>query len=543
MYQDGKLWIANSAKGERVSIDPAKANRHGLIAGATGTGKTVTLKVLAESFSDMGVPVFLADVKGDLGGMVAPGRDSEDMQARIARFGIEGWRYKTYPTRFWDVYGEEGHPVRTTVTEMGPLLMARVLGLNDTQTGVLNIAFRVADENGLLLLDLKDLRAMLRFVSEQAKELSLEYGNVAPQSVSAIIRSLVALEDQGGELFFGEPSFDVKDWIQCDHDGRGWINILHCVKLFQNPALYSTFLLWMLSELYEALPEAGDLEKPRMVYFFDEAHLLFKDAPKALLQKIELVVRLVRSKGVGVYFITQSPTDLPGDILAQLGNRVQHALRAYTPAEQKKVKAAAETFRPNPEFKTLDAISELGTGEALVSFLDADGSPRPVERCFILPPQSRMGSIDGEERKNALREDGVGSRYDDAVDRESAYEILAARAEEQEAEQERQAAEKNAAKEAAAAEKAAAKEAAAAEKAAAAKKNKTIKKAETITRRAANSATTSIISSTIRKPTGKNLGVGKRAANTVFNSVVGSVGREISSSLVRGIFGTLTRKK
>ena len=401
----------------------------------------------------------------------------------------------------------------------------------------------MADENGLLLLDLKDLRAMLRFVSEQAKELSLEYGNVAPQSVSAIIRSLVALEDQGGELFFGEPSFDVKDWIQCDPDGRGWINILHCVKLFQNPALYSTFLLWMLSELYEALPEAGDLEKPRMVFFFDEAHLLFKDAPKALLQKIELVVRLVRSKGVGVYFITQSPTDLPGDILAQLGNRVQHALRAYTPAEQKKVKAAAETFRPNPEFKTLDAISELGTGEALVSFLDADGSPRPVERCFILPPQSRMGSIDGEERKNALREDGVGSRYDDAVDRESAYEILAARAEEQEAEQERQAAEKNAAKEAAAAEKAAAKEAAAAEKAAAAKKNKTIKKAETITRRAANSATTSIISSTIRKPTGKNLGVGKRAANTVFNSVVGSVGREISSSLVRGIFGTLTRKK
>jgi len=543
MYQDGKLWIASSLAGEKIAIEPRKANRHGLIAGATGTGKTITLKVMAESFSDMGVPVFLADVKGDLGGMVAPGKDSEDMQGRIERFGIRGWEYKRYPTRFWDVYGEGGHPIRTTVLEMGPLLMARVLGLNETQTGVLNIAFRVADENGLLLLDLKDLKAMLREISENAKELSLDYGNIAPQSVSAIIRSIVALEDQGGDLFFGEPAFDVQDWIRTNADGRGWINILHCVKLFLNPTLYSTFLLWMLSELYETLPEAGDLEKPKIVFFFDEAHLLFNDAPKALLQKIELIVRLVRSKGVGVYFITQSPTDLPGDILAQLGNRVQHALRAYTPAEQKKVKAAAETFRANPGFKTMDAIMELGTGEALVSFLGDDGAPTPVERCFILPPQSRMGSIDGDLRAEAMAEDGIGDRYDEMIDRESAYEILDARAQEAIAEAEAEAAEKEAAKIAAAEEKAAAKAAAAEEKAAAKKKDAALKKAETITRRAANSATTSIISSTIRKSTSKKLGVGRRAANSAFNSVVNSVGREVSSGIVRGIFGTLGKKK
>ena len=553
MYQDGKLWIARSVNGEKVCIEPDKANRHGLIAGATGTGKTITLKVMAESFSDMGVPVFLADVKGDLGGMIAPGRDTEDMQKRITRFAIENWKYQAYPTRFWDVYGEGGHPIRTTISDMGPLLMARVLGLNETQTGVLNIAFRVADENGLLLLDLKDLKSMLRLISEQSKQLSLEYGNIAPQSVSAIIRGLVALEDQGGGLFFGEPAFEVKDWMQTTYDGRGWINVLHCVKLFQHPALYSTFLLWMLSELYENLPEAGDLSKPKIVFFFDEAHLLFNEAPKALLQKIELIVRLVRSKGVGVYFITQSPTDLPGDILAQLGNRVQHALRAYTPAEQKKVKTAAETFRPNPAFKTLDAIMELGTGEALVSFLSPDGSPMAVERSFILPPQSRMGSISEDERANALSQDGIGDRYDVAIDRESAYEILAARAEELQEEMEREqeeqqaakeeaAAQKAAEKEAAAARRAAEKEAAAAQKEAARKKSQTLKKAERITTNAAKSATTSVISSTIRRPTGKNLGVGKRAANSASNSIVNGVGREISGSIVRGIFGTLIKK-
>lgn len=554
MNLNGKLWIANSQSGERVFLSPEKANRHGLIAGATGTGKTVTLKVMAESFSDMGVPVFLADVKGDLAGMAEIGKDSEDMQGRIARFGIENWKYQSYPTRFWDVYGEGGHPVRTTVCEMGPLLMARVLELNETQTGVLNIAFRVADENGLLLLDLKDLKAILRFVSENAKELSLEYGNIAPQSVSAIIRAIVALEDQGGELFFGEPAFDVKDWMQTTYDGRGWINILHCVKLFQYPTLYATFLLWMLSELYELLPEAGDLAKPKVVFFFDEAHLLFEDAPKALLQKIELIVRLVRSKGVGVYFVTQSPTDIPGDVLAQLGNRVQHALRAYTPAEQKKVKTAAETFRANPAFKTGDAIMELATGEALISFLQDDGSPAPVERCFILPPQSRMGSISDEERTEAVIRDGVGDKYYTAVDRESAYEILAATAEAAAAEAQRQleeaeaakeaaAAEKQAAKEAAAAEKAAAKEAAAAEKEKDKKKQTALKKGQKLTTSVVNSATQSVLSSTVKKSTSKKLGVGKRALNSAWNAAVTGVGREVSTSLVRGIFGTLSGKK
>ena len=565
MNLDGKLWIANSQNGERICLSPEKANRHGLIAGATGTGKTVTLKVMAESFSDMGVPVFVADIKGDLAGLAAVGDDNEDMQGRIARFGIENWKYQAYPTRFWDVYGEGGHAVRTTVCDMGPLLMARVLKLNETQTGVLNIAFRVADENGLLLLDLKDLKAMLRFISENAKELSLEYGNIAPQSVSAIIRAIVALEDQGGELFFGEPAFDVKDWLQTTYDGRGWVNVLHCVKLFQSPALYSTFLLWMLSELYELLPEAGDLKKPKIVFFFDEAHLLFEDAPKALLQKIEMIVRLVRSKGVGVYFITQSPTDIPGDVLAQLGNRVQHALRAYTPAEQKKVKSAAETFRPNPAFKTLDTIMELATGEALISFLMDDGSPAPVERCFILPPQSRMGSITNEERTDAVIRDGVGDKYDTPMDRESAYEILAARAEESAAEAERlaeearaakeaeaaekqaakeaAAAEKQAAKEAAAAEKQAAKEAAAAEKEAAKKKQAVVKKAESLTKKVANSATQSVLSSTVKKSTSKKLGVGQRALNSAFNAAVSGVGREVTNSVVRGLFGTLGKKK
>ena len=554
MNLNGKLWIANSVNGERICLSPEKANRHGLIAGATGTGKTVTLKVMAESFSDKGVPVFVADIKGDLAGLAAPGDDNENMQARIARFGIENWKYQSYPSRFWDVYGEGGHPIRTTVCDMGPMLMARVLNLNDTQTGILNIAFRVADEGGLLLLDLKDLKAMLRFISENAKELSLEYGNIAPQSVSAIIRAIVALEDQGGELFFGEPAFDVKDWLQTTYDGRGWVNILHCVKLFQHPALYATFLLWMLSELYELLPEAGDLKQPKIVFFFDEAHLLFEDAPKALLQKIEMIVRLVRSKGVGVYFITQSPTDIPGEVLAQLGNRVQHALRAYTPAEQKKVKSAAETFRPNPAFKTLDTIMELATGEALISFLQDDGSPAPVERCFILPPQSRMGSISDEERTSAVIRDGIGDKYDTAIDRESAYEILAGRAEEAAAEAERlaeeaaaakeaAAAEKQAAKEAAAAEKQAAREAAAAEKEAAKKKQAVTKKAESLTKKVANSATQSVLSSTVKKSTSKKLGVGQRALNSAFNAAVSGVGREVTNSVVRGLFGTLGRKK
>jgi len=543
MYQNGALWIANSLSGEPIYMEPSRANRHGLIAGATGTGKTVTLKVMAESFSDMGVPVFVADIKGDLSGMTMEGADSDNMQERIQYFGIEGWKYQSYPTRFWDVYGKGGHPVRTTVSELGPMLFSRILGLNETQSGILNIAFRVADENGLLLLDLKDLKAMLRYLSENSKELSAEYGNIAPQSVNAITRSIVSLEDQGGETFFGEPAFDVKDWIQSTYDGRGWINVLHCVELFQHPTLYSTFLLWMLSELYEVLPEAGDLKKPKIVFFFDEAHLLFDDAPKVLLQKIEQVVRLVRSKGVGVYFITQNPADVPDSILGQLGNRVQHALRAYTPAEQKKVKAAADTFRPNPAFKTADTIMELATGEALISFLQEDGSPAPVERCRILPPQSFMGGITEEQRLDAMNRDGVGDKYRDPIDRESAYEILAQQAEAALAEQQAIIEAKEAEKEALQQKKLEEKETAAKEKEAAKKKQAVVKKAESLTKRVANSATQSVLSSTVKKSTSKKLGVGQRALNSAFNSAVSGVGREISNSLVRGLFGTFSGKK
>jgi DNA helicase HerA-like ATPase len=422
MYSDNKVWIAESEI--PVYLLPKMANRHGLIAGATGTGKTVTLKVMAESFSDMGVPVFLSDVKGDLAGLAAAGTDNPKMQERIKMLGLSDFSCKSYPVRFWDLFGEGGHPVRTTVSEMGALLFSRLLGLNDTQEGILNIVFRVADEQGLLLIDLKDLRAMLQYVGDNARKFTLQYGNISVQSVGAILRALISLEDQGGDIFFGEPDIDISDWIKTAPDGRGIINILHSVKLFNSPSLYSTFLLWMLSELFEILPEAGDLEKPKMVFFFDEAHLLFEDAPKILLQKIEQVVRLIRSKGIGVYFITQNPSDLPEDVLSQLGNRIQHALRAFTPAEQKKVRAAAETFRPNPKFDTEKTISELATGEALVSCLNDDGSPGIVERAYILPPQSRFGTIDDATRKQIISSSELYGKYDQGIDNESAYEML-----------------------------------------------------------------------------------------------------------------------
>lgn len=436
MYTEGNLYVAKSDK--PIYLLPEMANRHGLISGATGTGKTITLKVMAESFSDLGVPVFLADVKGDLAGMCRPGIDSEGMQKRIEKFGLAplGFTYKDYPTCFWDIYGEAGHSVRTTISEMGPLLLSRLLDLNDTQAGVLSIVFRVADDRGLLLLDLKDLQSMLNFVAENAKEFTLKYGNIAAQSVGAIQRALLMLEDEGGDIFFGEPALEIADWMRTDNTGRGVINILHCVKLFQHPALYSTFLLWMLSELYESLPEMGDLKKPRMVFFFDEAHLLFNDAPKVLLQKIEQVVRLIRSKGVGVYFITQNPKDIPDTIQAQLGNRVQHALRAYSPAELKVVRAAADTFRANPAFDTAEAITQLGTGEALVSFLQSDGSPSVVERAFVLPPQSKMGEIDENVRKEVIALSPIGPKYDVLVDKESAYEYLMAKFKREAAEKE-----------------------------------------------------------------------------------------------------------
>ncbi|NMD38728.1 MAG: DUF853 family protein [Christensenellaceae bacterium] len=422
MFFDDKIWVGTSD--QPVFMLPQMSNRHGLIAGATGTGKTVTLKLLAESFSDMGVPCFVSDVKGDLAGLAKPGEHSESIQNRLEKCGVSNFNFKPYPTIFWDVYGEKGHPVRATVSEMGPLLLARMLRLNDVQSGVLNILFRIADDEGMLLLDLKDLKAMLAYVGENSRNYTLNYGNVTSASIGAIQRAIGLLEDQSEGKFFGEPAFDIRDWMQLDSNGKGAINILNAEKLFMSPIMYSTFLLWLLSELYETMPEVGDLDKPKMVFFFDEAHLLFNECSKELLEKIELVVRLIRSKGVGVYFITQNPADVPSSILGQLGNRVQHALRAYTPIDQRGVKVAADTFRTNPKFDTAEAITQLKTGEALVSFLDEKGAPSIVERCLILPPQSYIGAIDDELRKAIMEASPFAGVYDQTIDRESAYEIL-----------------------------------------------------------------------------------------------------------------------
>ena len=424
MYIDQKLWIAASET-QKLYLLPQMANRHGLIAGATGTGKTITMKVMAESFSDMGVPVFFSDVKGDLSGMLSPGVDTEDMQKRISGFGIEDFRYQAYPTRFWDVFGEIGHPVRVTVSDMGPQLLSRLLGLTEVQAGVLSIVFKVADEHGLLLLDLKDLRSMLQYVGDNRAEFTTAYGNVSTASIGAIQRALLAFEDEGGELVFGEPALDIRDWMRTDTDGRGFINILSAKRLMSSPKVYATFLLWMLTELFEVLPEVGDLDKPRMIFFFDEAHLLFDDAPKSLNQKIVQVVKLIRSKGVGVYFVTQSPSDIPDEVLAQLSNRVQHGLRAYTPAEQKAVRAAASSFRQNPAFSAEEALMALGTGEALVSFLDEDGVPTVVEKAKVLPPQSKMGPAEEALVSADITADEFDLKYRQTVDRESAYEIIA----------------------------------------------------------------------------------------------------------------------
>ena len=410
-----------------------RANRHGLIAGATGTGKTVTLQILAQGFSDAGVPVFAADVKGDLSGVAAAGSETFKhhgaFMSRAEKIALTDFDYAAAPTVFWDLFGKKGHPVRATVSEMGPLLLARLLDLNDTQEGVLTLAFRLADDEGLLLLDLKDLRALLVEVAERAKELSAEYGHVSRASVGAIQRRLLALEEQGAEEFFGEPALDLMDFLRTDDDGAGIINVLAADKLMQTPKLYATFLLWLLSELFEELPEIGDPEKPILVFFFDEAHLLFDEAPKALLEKVEQVVRLIRSKGVGVFFVTQNPLDVPDSVSSQLGNRVQHALRAYTPREQRVIKAASETFRPNPAFKTLDIITQLGIGEALVSTLESKGAPSIVQRTLIRPPCSRMGPLTKAERKDVTRYSDMADKYDEDIDRESAYEVLKEKAE------------------------------------------------------------------------------------------------------------------
>lgn len=417
------LVIAMS-QGKEIVLLPQMANRHGLITGATGTGKTVTLQKMAESFASIGVPVFMADVKGDLSGIAAAGVASEKLLKRLEGIGIKEFTPRANTTVFWDVFGKSGHPVRATISDMGPLLLARLLNLNETQSGVLQIVFKIADDNGLLLLDLKDLRSMIQFVGDNAKKFTTEYGNISAASIGAIQRGLLTLEEQGGDRFFGEPMLDIADLIQTDGEGRGVMNVLAADQLYNNPKLYSTFLLWMLAELFEQLPEIGDPEKPKLVFFFDEAHLLFNDAPKALLEKIEQVVRLIRSKGVGVYFVTQNPLDIPDTVLAQLGNRVQHALRAFTPRDEQAVKTAASTMRQNPAFDAMKAITELGVGEALISFLDEKGRPSMVERAFVIAPGSRIGPLTDEERAAVIRSSTIYGHYEKTLDRESAYEKL-----------------------------------------------------------------------------------------------------------------------
>lgn len=424
---DDAVYLGTSTKAEY--LDLKYANRHGLVTGATGTGKTVSLQIMAEGFSRAGVPVFCADVKGDLSGIAVRGEPKDFLAARADTIGFDDYGFEAFPTIFWDLFGQQGHPVRTTVSEMGPLLVARMLELNDTQEGVLNIAFKLADDEGMLLLDLKDLRALLIHVGERSKEISRMYGNVSTASIGAIQRSLLVLEQQGGENFFGERALDIHDLMRVDRDGRGYVSVLAADKLMQAPRLYATFLLWLLSELFEELPEVGNPDKPKLVFFFDEAHLLFDDAPKSLLRKVEQVVKLVRSKGVGVYFVTQNPADIPEGVLAQLGNRVQHALRAYTPREQKAVRVAAETFRPNPDFDTAEVITQLGVGEALVSTLESKGVPSIVGRTLMRPPSSRMAPIDPDERRQIIANSPVAGLYDEVIDRDSAYEKLQRKAE------------------------------------------------------------------------------------------------------------------
>ena len=425
MFENNNIYMGLSENGERVYMNLSQCNRHGLIAGASGTGKTITMKVMAESFSAAGVPVLLCDIKGDVSGLAEPGADNEGMQKRIDKFGIrESFSYRSYPTVFYDIYSKGGHPVRATVSDVGPSLLAQLMELSDVQTGVLMTVFRIADDKGLKIIDLKDLRAVLNYVSEHRTEYTTTYGNIATQSIGAITRAIIPLENEGGNDFFGEPALDIRDWIRCANDGRGIINILHCVDVIRSPRIYATFLLWMMAEMFEVLPEAGDGEKPKIVMFFDEAHILFKNTPKALVDSIEQTVKLIRSKGVGIYFVTQSPADIPDQVLAQLSNRVQHALRAYTPAEQKAVKAAAQSFRTNPEFKTEDAILELGTGHALTSFLNEDGSPQVVQKTAIICPESLMGPCSDNTRSRCISDSPVAGKYDNYVDNESAYEVL-----------------------------------------------------------------------------------------------------------------------
>ena len=494
MIKDDAIYVgtSNGGEGDAQYLPLKWGNRHGLIAGATGTGKTVTLQVLAEGFSDAGVPVFMSDIKGDLSGICSPSAMEDFLVKRADTIGLKtDYSAKAYPAVFWDLFAESGHPVRTTISEIGPLLLARMLELNDTQEGILNIAFRVADEEGLLLLDLKDLRSFLIVLSERREEISAKYGNISTQSIAAIQRNLLRLEDQGADKFFGEPALDLKDFMKTDIDGKGHINILAADKLMNSPRLYATFLLWIISELFEELPEAGDSDKPKFVFFFDEAHLLFNDAPKALLEKVEQVVRLIRSKGVGVFFITQNPDDVPETVLSQLGNRVQHALRALTPRQQKAIKQAAQTYRENPEFKVQDVITELGVGEALVSTLEGKGQPSIVQRTLIRPPSSKLGPSSPSAKATIMNASAFGKKYGETQDRESAYEVLQKRAEK------------------------------AAEQA---------EKAQEATAKAKPA-----------KKRSNRQGVGEAAVKSLVRAVSSSLGRTIAREVLRGVMGSLRR--
>ena len=537
--QERGLYVAHCENGP-LSLVGKMACRHGLIAGATGTGKTVTLQVLAETFCQAGVPCFMADMKGDLSGISQAGRLSGFIEKRLPEFGIADPQFQSCPVRFFDVYGEQGHPMRSTISRMGPEMLGRLMDLNETQTGVLNIVFKIADDNGLLLIDLKDLRAMLNFVGQNAAEFTTQYGNVTSASVGAIQRALLSLENQGADKFFGEPDFDIYDLLQCE-GGKGIMNVLAADKLMLQPKLYSTFLLWLLSELYATLPEVGEMDLPKLVFFFDEAHMLFEGTSKALTDKIEQVIRLIRSKGVGIYFITQSPTDIPSNILGQLGNRVQHALRAYSPQDQKAVRVAADTFRPNPAFKTYDTLLELGTGEALVSFLDEKGTPSVVERAKILFPLSQIGAITEDQRADLIKRSRLYGRYDHAIDRESAYELITAATQEAErqkaeleaaAEAERQAAleAKEAARAAKEAEKAEKEKAKKAKNSIASKVLKSVLTAVTgVAAAAAADAVTSKVSGTKKKST---TSTGKKMVTKATKSATTTLTKELTRSIL-----------
>jgi DNA helicase HerA-like ATPase len=515
-------------------LELKRANRHGLIAGATGTGKTVTLQGIVEGLSNAGVPTFVADVKGDLAGLAMPGdptaKSHEPFKARAAEIGLADWTYEAVPVQFWDLFGAQGHPVRTTVSEMGPLLLARLMNLNEVQEGVLTIAFHVADKEGLMLLDLDDLQAMLVNIGERSDELTLEYGNVSKPSVGAIQRSLLQLRAQGGDHFFGEPALALEDFLKVDENGKGIVNILAADRLMASPRLYSTFLLWLLSELFELLPEVGDQDKPKLAFFFDEAHLLFEDAPPALLEKVEQVVRLIRSKGVGVYFITQNPIDIPDKVAGQLGNRVQHALRAFTPRDEAAVRSAADTFRPNPNVDVASAITELKVGEALVSLLQPDGAPSPVERTLIQPPRSRVGPLTAQERQVMITTDAIGTRYDTLLDRDSAEEILKAKGDEAAAAAMAAKAANDAEKQAAEEAKVRAREEKEAARVRAAEQREADRRQRELEREQARAAREAA------KPS-----MADKMVQSAGRSIASSVGRQIGNQLLRGIFGGLLR--